>query len=73
MASFSCGLSMKERQSNWENLKNIFVINKIPIEDETIQKVINQAPNAAFEYLCSIYKFLTKKEYIKIKYNLKIG
>jgi hypothetical protein len=62
MKSFNTGMSMKERKSNWDYLKIVFEKNKIPIEDEIIQRVINQAPNSAFDLLLGIYKFLTKKE-----------
>lgn len=62
MRMFNTGLSMEERQSNWKHLKKLFEYNKIPIGDDVIQKVINQAPNSAFELLLGLYKFLTKRE-----------
>jgi hypothetical protein len=62
MSCFSNGISMRERQTNWKNLKKLFEYNKIPLDEEIVNKIINQAPNAAFEFLCLIYKYLTKKE-----------
>ena len=62
MRSFSTGLSMEERMTNWAYLKKVFEYNKIPLTQEIIMKVINQAPNSAFDLLCGLYKFLTKRE-----------
>lgn len=63
MRSFNTGLSIDERKSNWTHLKRLFEHNKIPFDDEMIQRVAYQAPNSAFELLLGIYKLLTKKEY----------
>ena len=53
---------MDERRANWGHLKKLFDHNKIPFEEETIQRVMHQAPNSAFELLIGVYKFLTKRE-----------
>lgn len=53
---------MEERSANWKHLKRFFELNKIPLGDDLIAKILNQAPNAGFQLLCGIYKFLTKKE-----------
>ena len=60
--SFSTGLSMDERKANWSHLKKLFDYNKIPFSDDLIPRVYNQAPNAAFELLIGIYKYVTNKE-----------
>ena len=63
MRGFSTGTSMEEKETNWNYLKKIFKkYNQIPLADEIVMKVICQAPNAAFEFLCILFKFLTKKE-----------
>lgn len=60
--AFNTGMSMEERKSNWDYLKIVCEKNKIPLNDDVIQRIINQAPNAAFEFLLNLYKYLTKKE-----------
>ena len=63
MSSFSTGLSDREKRTNWDYLKRIFTnYSSIPLKEDSIDKIINMAPNAAFDFLCVIYKFLTKKE-----------
>lgn len=68
MSCFSTGISEAEKKSNWNYLKRIFQsYDSIPLKEETIEKIINMAPNAGFDFLLTIYKFLTKKEPIIIK------
>jgi hypothetical protein len=63
MKSFSSGLSMEEKQSNWHYIKKLFgKFDQLQLKDDLIQKIINQAPNAGFEFLCILYKYLTKKD-----------
>ena len=44
---------MDERKTNCSHLKKLFAYNKIPFSDD---------PNAAFELLIGIYKYVTNKE-----------
>jgi len=68
MTSFSTGISEDEKRTNWSYLKRVFNnYDSIPLKDETIDKIINMAPNAAFDFLLVIYKFLTKKEPVVLK------
>jgi len=63
MGGFSTGTSLEEKQTNWELIKRILrKIEKFPLTDQIINDVIIQAPNAAFDCICDIYRFLTKKE-----------
>jgi hypothetical protein len=64
MRSFSTASSYKEKQTNWEYLKKLFKkFNQLALNDDVINQIINEAPNAAFDFLCVLFKFLTKKEY----------
>ncbi len=63
MTSFTTGISEDEKRTNWAYLKRTLAnFNSIPLKEEVIEKIINMAPNAAFDFLLQIYKFLTKKE-----------
>jgi hypothetical protein len=63
MRSFSTGTSLEEKQTNWDLIKRILrKIEKFPLTDQIINDVIIQAPNAAYDFICDIYRFLTKKE-----------
>jgi hypothetical protein len=68
MTSFSTGISEDEKRTNWAYIKRVFAnYDSILLKDEVIQKIINMAPNASFDYLLLIYKFLTKKEPVILK------
>lgn len=63
MQEFSNGSSYSERSTNWKHITNILTkYYQMPISPEIPSKIINFAPNAAFEFLLVLYKFLTKKE-----------
>ena len=63
MTGFSTGISQDEKKTNWSYLQRIFKgYDSIPLKEDVIEKIINMAPNAAFEFLLTIYKYLTKKD-----------
>jgi len=65
MSSFATGLSMECKRTNWSLIKRLFTKEKTyktPIKDDLIEKIINQAPNAAYEYLIMLYKVIQNKE-----------
>ncbi len=35
---------------------------KVPLKDDIIEKVIHQAPNAAYDYIITLYKNVQNKE-----------
>lgn len=64
MRGFTTGQSYEEKLTNWKYLQRIFKqYETIPLKDELVLRILNQAPNAAFEFLCIIFKYFTKKEY----------
>lgn len=68
MTSFSTGISEDEKRTNWSYLKRVYAnYDSIPLKDDIIDKIINMAPNAAFDFLLLIYKFVTKKEAVILK------
>jgi len=64
MSGFSPGLSTENKKSNWTLLKFLFKDKtcKTPMKDDLIERIINQAPNAAYEYLLLLYKTIQNKE-----------
>lgn len=63
MSSFNTGMSMENKRTNWDLIKKLFKRStKVPIKDELIDRVINQAPNAAYEYITTLYKNIQGKE-----------
>ncbi len=63
MRSFSTGSSLEDKQTNWGLIKRVLrKYEKFPMTDEIINDIIIQTANAAFDFLCDIYKFFTKKE-----------
>jgi hypothetical protein len=63
MRSFSTGTSLEEKQTNWALIKRLLhKFDKFPLTDEVINDIIIQTPNAGFEFLCNLYRLLTKKE-----------
>ncbi len=62
MKEFNNGNSYKERESNWAHLMDILTRKyQMQFPSDLPSKIINFAPNAAFEFLCMLYTFLTKK------------
>ena len=62
MKEFSNGNSFKERETNWKHL--IDILNRkyqMSFPRDLPSKIMNFAPNAAFEFLLMLYTFLTKK------------
>ena len=59
---------MECKKTNWSLIKFLFKEKtcKTPIKEELIERVINQAPNAAYEYLILLYKTIQNKENIFI-------
>ena len=63
MASFSTGSSMDNKDTNWNFIKKLFPkTSKIHVDDNLINRVKNEVPNAAFEYLIRLYKKINNKE-----------
>jgi len=63
MRSYSTSLSLEEKHTNWALIKRTMKrFEKFPLSDEIINDIIIQTPNAAFDFLCDLYRFLTKKE-----------
>jgi len=63
MQEFSTGSSFGERKTNWDHLQDILTRKyQMPLPGDLIPKVVNKAPNAAFEFLILLYKFLTKRK-----------
>ncbi|MCQ2816795.1 MAG: calponin homology domain-containing protein [archaeon] len=63
MKEFSNGTGFKERTTNWNHIAKILrQIYGFPITNDTCERIINKAPNAAFDFLCVLYKQLTKRE-----------
>jgi hypothetical protein len=68
MHSFESKLSMEEKDTNWNYIKK--VCKKFPqiplkedmLNDVIIDKIKNQAPNVAYDFLLNIYRALNKKE-----------
>jgi len=62
MQEFSNGISFKERTTNWKHITDILTRKyKMSYPPDLPDKVKCQAPNAALEFLCLLYKFLTRK------------
>ena len=62
MQEFSNGISFKERTTNWKHITDILTRKyKMSFPPDLPDKVKCQAPNAALEFLCLLYKFLTRK------------
>ena len=62
MQEFSNGISFAERTTNWKHITDILTKKyHIPFPPDLPDKVKCQAPNAALEFLCLLYKALTKK------------
>lgn len=62
MQEFSNGISFAERTTNWKHITDILTKKyHIPFPPDLPDKVKCQAPNAALEFLCLLYKSLTKK------------
>ena len=62
MQEFNNGNSFKERETNWKHLVDI--LNRkyqMTFPRDLPSRIINFAPNAAFEFLLMLYTFLTKK------------
>lgn len=67
MRMFNTGNSMVNKKSNWEVIRKITKLNKtLPFTDETIDKIINQAPNVSFETLIKLYKVATSKSEVYV-------
>ena len=63
MQEFGTGSSLRERQSNWAHLKDILTRKyNMPLPNDLPDKIVNKSPNAAFEFLIMLYKFLTKRK-----------
>ena len=68
MHSFESKLSMEEKDTNWAYIKKVCKKHpQIPIKEEilndtVIDKIKNQAPNFAYEFLLNLYRALNKKE-----------
>ena len=63
MQEFGTGSSLRERQSNWAHLKDILTRKyNMPLPNDLPDKIVNKSPNAAFEFLILLYKFLTKRK-----------
>ena len=66
MKEFSNGSGFIERTTNWNHLQKILKkFYQFPLSTDTCERIINKAPNAAFEFLCVLYKQLTKNRYEK--------
>ena len=62
MQEFSNGISFSERTTNWMHITDILTRKyKMQFPPDLPDKVKCQAPNAALEFLCLLYKFLTRK------------
>ena len=62
MQEFSNGISFSERTTNWKHITDILTRKyKMQFPPDLPDKVKCQAPNAALEFLCLLYKFLTRK------------
>ena len=60
---FSNGISYKERLTNWKHITDILRRKyQMQFPEDLPGRVLSYAPNAAFEFLCMLYSFLTKKE-----------
>ena len=62
MQEFSNGISFSERTTNWKHITDILTKKyHMSFPPDLPDKVKCQAPNAALEFLCLLYKFLTRK------------
>ena len=62
MQEFSNGISFSERTTNWKHITDILTRKyHMQFPPDLPDKVKCQAPNAALEFLCLLYKFLTRK------------
>jgi len=62
MQEFSNGISFTERTTNWKHITDILTKKyHMQYPPDLPDKVKCQAPNAALEFLCLLYKFLTRK------------
>ena len=62
MQEFSNGISFSERATNWNHIKKILKDKyHMQYPEDLPDKVQNQAPNAALDFLIILYKFLTRK------------
>ena len=62
MQEFSNGISFSERTTNWKHITDILTRKyHMSFPPDLPDKVKCQAPNAALEFLCLLYKFLTRK------------
>ena len=62
MQEFSNGISFSERTTNWKHITDILTRKyHMSYPQDLPDKVKCQAPNAALEFLCLLYKFLTRK------------
>ena len=62
MQEFSNGISFSERTTNWKHITDILTRKyHMSYPPDLPDKVKCQAPNAALEFLCLLYKFLTRK------------
>lgn len=62
MHSFDNGTEVSRKLSNWEHLERMFSKLNIPLGKKYWEPVLYYAPDAAVEYLKSVYMFLEKKE-----------
>ena len=62
MQEFSNGISFSERTTNWKHITDILTRKyHMSYPPDLPDKVKCMAPNAALEFLCLLYKFLTRK------------
>ena len=62
MQEFSNGISYSERTTNWKHITDILTRKyHMQYPPDLPDKIKCYAPNAALEFLCLLYKFLTRK------------
>ena len=69
MRMFNTGNSIENKKSNWANIKKLLKANKtLPFDNDIIDKIMNKAPNVAFDTLVALYKVLVNKMEVFLRF-----
>jgi hypothetical protein len=60
--SFDNGLKKDKRRDNWEQIARLLAKKDFTLTANEYEPLFNQAPDAAYKFLCRLYEFLTKKQ-----------